>query len=48
MFVSSEKSFITGSFKVSLFADFGGTGELRTGWWGAFGTFVISKPMVVK
>ena len=36
---------IAGSFRVSLFLDLGCPIYLETGWRGAFGTFMISRPM---
>ena len=36
---------VAGSFRVSLFIDLGCPRDLGTGWWGAFGTFKISRPI---
>ena len=36
---------IVGSFTVNLFIDFGFLYELRTGWLGAPGTFMIRRPI---
>ena len=31
--------------RVSLFIELGGPQDLGTGWWGALGTFMISRPI---
>ena len=36
---------VAGSFRVSLFIDLGCPWDLGTGWRGAFGTFMISRPI---